>query len=128
MELELKHIAPYLPYGVRRQWNFSTSRLPKNIDVTRLVTAENVHHILGEHDRPSLLLRPLSELTEEIEYNGENFRVQDLSIYAFATPKQLTNPKWMIANCFYDDLKILFKWHFDVFGLIDAGLAIKKEL
>lgn len=78
------------------------------------------------------LLLPLSHLTEEIEHNGERFvpveklkwmfDLEDLDhhlVIEFET--KIT----MLKNCM-DIIEKLFEWHFDVYGLIEKGLAIDK--
>lgn len=71
------------------------------------------------------LLHPLSQLTEEIEIDGERFvpikRLNELNIDPNCDPVVLND-----GTINYDPLKeyqLLFKWHFDIFGLIDKGLA-----
>lgn len=76
------------------------------------------------------VLRPLSDLTKEIDHGGEKFVPIDwledeyytLAIYISA--KQLhIEPRW-INQCEYLLIKHLLEWHFDVDNLIEKGLAI----
>jgi hypothetical protein len=102
------------------------------------------------------LLRPLSDLTKEIEVNGEKF-VPIVKLGVLYFPKsEIENGGVLIEELVYKDnefknyfqdynyigdnvnlyyknigysesVKIqqqLFQWHFDVFGLIEKGLAI----
>lgn len=63
-----------------------------------------------------LILRPLSDLTKEIEVNGEKFVPRS---------KFFGNPlDYIITKNSYEVVQQLISWHFDIFGLIDAGLAI----
>ena len=86
-----------------------------------------------------LHLRPLSDLTKEIEHNGEKFKPFDeLSNFLYITEKDnfdtvLSARLWVETMILYrpDCLTLpfnvvqkLFEWHFDVFGLIKDGLAI----
>ena len=71
------------------------------------------------------LLRQLSQLTEEIEIDGERFvpikRLNELNIDPNFDPVVLND-----GTINYDPLKeyqLLFKWHFDIFNLIGQGLA-----
>ena len=84
MKLELKHLAAYLPYG----FTFK-SEMDKPFDevgINPIWTAEGAIKMFGDYclttkdnnDAYSLktckpILRPLSQLTQEIEHNGEKF-------------------------------------------------------
>lgn len=136
MKLELKHITPYLPYGLKAEM----------IDYKRDYVGKQYDKIIGIHEwsknedwccltdggsKPSLnyikpILRPLSDLTNDIEVNGEKFvPSEELAIHLFdydflavVLDGKNTNgiPFWVIQK--------LFEWRFDVFGLIENGLAI----
>jgi hypothetical protein len=95
------------------------------------------------------ILRPLSMLDKEIEVNGEKF----IPIYKFwqlagyelgrgqyieSYPNYIKTSHLGIAIEFkinisdilssnYNVVEKLCEWHFDIFGLIDAGLAIEME-
>jgi len=78
------------------------------------------------------ILRPLSDLTKEINVNNEDFVPYEHSTFVEA----------MLANEYleylceakadlsedrllpYSIVQLLFEWHFDVFGLIEKGIAI----
>jgi hypothetical protein len=73
------------------------------------------------------ILRPLSDLTKEIEVNGERFvPIVELSYYANEqTNKGKVGLEWGIVNTFpYLDIQKLLSWHFDIYNLIEQGLAI----
>ena len=63
------------------------------------------------------ILRPLSDLPKEIEVNGEKLVTLDY----FACFLEF---EYGINSIDYKYAQKLFEWHFDVFGLIDKGLAI----
>jgi hypothetical protein len=102
------------------------------------------------------ILRPLSMLDKEIEVNGErfipimvlfggeNYREYDFTIEVVEKPilgkrieisvKDLGSPcisfglKNVKANSLtFENWQLLLSWHFDIFGLIDAGLAVEME-
>lgn len=106
MKLELKHLAPYLPYNL----NFYI----EDIDGTRLdnwaMTIDTpLRKIIEFQNKP--ILHPLSYLTEE-HANNCNYSHRDF--------------KWEIINQNVP-IKIwndLLKNHWDVFELIPEGLAI----
>ena len=117
MKLELKHLAPYLPYclniyinDLRDHVNNFTLELYKDISLKDVIDNEN---------KP--ILRPLSYLTKQIEHNGEKFLLID-----FLLDKDIIvyNPNIDYRLLRFGDIEKLLKHHFDVFGLIDKGLAI----
>jgi len=61
MKLQIKHLAPYLPYKIL----VGDGRTP--FELTRR-NLSNVYQYITE-----IYLRPLSDLTKEIEHNGEKF-------------------------------------------------------
>lgn len=70
MKLELKHLAPYLPYGLNLQF-FEMTYLMIGLRGD-IVYLENGYEKLGNpYLKP--LLHPLDMLTKEIEHNGEKF-------------------------------------------------------
>lgn len=86
-----------------------------------------------------IILRSLSDLTKEIEHNGEKFVPIDYinGEFRLEIPNKIELQNWVknISIHFvlaewvgiedlYKLFKLLFQWHFDVFGLIDRGLAI----
>lgn len=127
MILELKHLAPYLPYGLGVEIYDSDNNydVPDNGTVMTMGTDLLNHHVGGTfHLKP--LLRPLSDLTIEIEHNGEKFvpiewieNEHDIDFNLMLFPLNDEG----ICNAPYFVVEKLFEWHFDVFGLIDQGLA-----
>jgi hypothetical protein len=131
MKLEIKHLAPYLPYGLKGTFRVGDA-LPHLVSVAdevrqKELNVSNVEFFLL-HCKP--LHRPLSDLTKEIEHNGERFvPIEKL--------KCLHPMIWFNGDRFVagirglniDEIPLnvansLFEWHFDVFGLIDSGVAI----
>tara|TARA_B100000378_G_scaffold236018_1_gene202683 strand:- start:4540 stop:4968 length:429 start_codon:yes stop_codon:yes gene_type:complete len=139
MELELKHLAPYLPYAVQietlyRSLGHMGGFNHKELDVFTL----NFFEI--EDIKP--ILRPLSDLTKKIEHNGEMFIPLDYLVsededdyfvdtdfesYIKARLGNSDYEKHMIKYLPYGLINKLLEWHFDVFGLIEKGLAIDKN-
>jgi len=134
-KLELKHLAPYLPYGL--ECNYDT-RIDKGAHYginCRITGADHdgvklempLGWLVYKYIKP--ILRPLSDLTEEevseltkichcFEYNKEYLQLDCL---------------WFLTLDYEIDIEFsevfkltqkLFEWHFDVFGLIEQGLAI----
>ncbi len=111
----------------------------------------------GWSDLPHLspILNPLSMITEEIEHNGERFIPLGKLHYLYCltptgrrskrqyeviteigyTGTVAANAQFIDGVMIYHDMnrtdfrivKKLISWHFDIFGLIDEGLAIDKR-
>lgn len=150
MNLQIKHLAPYLPYSVTfmahgHEYVLTTDNLARR-DKTR--TLKQI----------KLRLRPLSQLTQEIEHNGERF-VPALVLGELAMSKENIDQAIKNSNSFSIDYKIvkkpfgkilkvsrldtwiliisldeperckyyivqkLLEWHFDIFNLIENNLA-----
>ena len=167
MNLELKHLAPYLPYGLK----YSVFNKKGKLDLLEIGT-NNIYNIItavnkgvyGGEYKP--ILRPLSDLTKEIEVNGEKFvpleilgqkHIEDGFFedgsfgWGQSTGGDDEQDYYLTVSnnegfylvfdiwCGHQDeggycvdnenipfplVELFFKWHFDVFGLIEKGLAI----
>lgn len=140
MKLELKHIAPYLPYGLNTV-NFNTNGLLDKPLLSKVIPANILGFIDGSTES-QILLRPLSDLTKEIEVNGEKFvpidwfeigdDENDSLEYDNGNIKLIRSLESLSKDSFANDVNYfpfgvvekLLEWHFDVFGLIQQGLAI----
>ena len=82
-------------------------------------------------------LRPLSDITSEemLEYvrierpEATEVKFYQGKIWSFYDPKDTSFYKWMIHSIEYktaEQYKYLLKQGFDIFGLIESGLAIDK--
>ena len=120
MKLEIKHLAPYLPFNIKVQW---VREDDKELIIQYLTISDYNFLIRRKYAKP--ILRPLSDLTKSIEVNGERF----VPAYKMIT-HGFHNQFWYETEIFdyrylyAMDLEKLFEWHFDVFGLIEKGLAI----
>ena len=120
MKLELKHLAGYLPYKL------------KGIMYYGGCVREDVE--LGLMDIPVWLngsypikpiLRPLSDLTKEIEANGEKF--VPIQKYNYLRFEEISNYRGGSNTLNFIQVReqdALLELHFDIDGLIEAGLAI----
>jgi hypothetical protein len=118
-KLELKHIAPYLPYNVKLMF--------KGKDIDRLSFKK--YYILKEIQEGFIcvngyrtnnksylpILRPIEELYD----SSTDFGIKIVHYFNFRT-----NVKLDCKNFPYHVMEQLFKNHFDVFGLIEKGLAV----
>ncbi len=142
-QLTIKELAPYLPYGLKFQDSKKNKYNLVNLS-TRVLSVINIKGY-GNIEKIPLkyatkkfkpLLRPLSNLTEEIEHNGERF-------YPIEKLKEDLQKDWCDSfndylnyihdACYSSDailqgsykiIQKLLEWHFDVFGLIDKKLAV----
>jgi hypothetical protein len=123
--LELKHIAPYLEHKVK-----AITAHKDIVEIEGLYTFGDIYSTIG--DTPfyaiNLVLRPISDLTKEIEHNGEKFvPINKLSggngsvsfLYDFVKEKTKS-----IYQVNYWIVEKLFEWHFDIHNLIEKGLAV----
>lgn len=122
MKLELKHLAPYLPYELK------IARLSIDGDFKRIeysFRATNLVEVL-RYDNLKPILRPLSDLTKEIEEGKQPIAEwlmlckDSKGVWSFDTNDFSTWNVMAVIN----EVNLLFKNHFDVFGLIEKGLAI----
>jgi len=129
MELEPKHLTPYLCHGLQMQTSGGAIfRLIvdhadadfENASIgTTMMMVKN-----GTNARP--VLRPLSQITEEITHNGKTFVPIDFLDMYPEDLRIIIKHGAIEANMNWHDAQKLFEWHFDAFGLIDSGLAIEK--
>ena len=128
-ELELKHIAGYLPYGLK----IYEQRYSLTYNVVGYLENEiyckdknnDVFSFVPELGVDKLILRPLSDLTKEITHNGETF----VPIEKYTHDIQVE-----LSTCLRDDtyyellpyfvIQKLYEWHFDIHNLIEKNLAI----
>lgn len=81
-KLELKHISPYLPYGLTVHSDYN-NRTEKIVGICQYIDGFEILTVDATKDNPVIwswkvgefrpYLRPLSDLTKEIEHNGGRF-------------------------------------------------------
>lgn len=136
MKLELKHLAPYLPHGLK-MLNEKSGTI---IHVNGLSYSEDTGNItiLGNGDKYYSLeiwrglkpiLLPLSDLGKQAPRTVSGVRnvdeINKTCMYDMDKNGELYDlPEAMDITDLWDSFEGLFKYHFDLFGLIDAGLAI----
>ena len=136
MKLEIRHLAPYLPYGLSidtSHWDNEPSPIGKNIvagirgeDFICQYGWASTHGRMIEQEysiyESKPILRPLSDLTKEIEHNGELF----IPLYKLIKEDKAFTTDFSFG---YKELKVsvyefLLEWHFDVFNLREHNLCI----
>lgn len=120
MKLELKHLAAYLPYGVKCQW----VRQDDKEVIESTITISDYDFLIRRNNAKPILL-PLSDLTKEIEHNGKKFVPNYDSDFKYFITYELDDFIESIPHSLnYDQMQKLLEWHFDIFGLLENGLAI----
>lgn len=131
---KLKHLAPYLPYGLKIKGNTNG-----DVEILSMLSDTSVnikgrgtsYGMWAEIADVKPILRPLSYLTKEIEHNGEKFvpykylkeNYLSYNKYNYNWFKNKTNLV-NIKILPYDIIQKLLEWHFDVYNLIPQNLAI----
>jgi hypothetical protein len=137
MELEIKHLAPYLPYGLKLQYvvrekvektgvlqsishrDFETH--PTRVSIEGLYNEEHIWMF-----KP--ILRPLSDLNNEIVINGEKHQMWLLINGQKALEnvgiENMNGYQYSILELSYNKIQTILKFHFDIFNLIGQGLAV----
>ena len=131
--ITLRELAAYLPYGVRYKDSYAG-------DIsTRILNGNSIEHWKCGHIKPLILyLRPISQITKKIEVNGCRFvPIEKLEIEGFKIACNDIGITLHIDNDYsfgyaidvYNNIiNKLLSWHFDVFVLIDRGLASAIDL
>lgn len=111
-KLELKHLAPYFPYAVL----VGDGRTPFELTETNF---SNVYNYITE-----IYLRPLSDLTKEVFHNEEKI----VPLHEILMEDRFFTKGFLELfgheSCKYSTVKKLLEYHFDIFGLIEKGLAV----
>jgi len=115
MKLTIEKLAPYLPYGLKAYHAFEKELLERE------VTLYNVMNFINGDTNAKIALRPLSDLTRD-EYNFIYEKETDYdSIYDWLWLDVESRLATKFSYSFWQEL---FHYHFDIFELIDKGLAI----
>jgi len=147
--LTIKHLAGYLPYGLNvidEEISEKFQVAGFNVSNNEFLIHDNIDGSIEEYSVNLLkpILRPLSDLTKEIEVNGEKFfpieklnndfrpNSKDLNVCMFANEISIDIDTEDYSQCIdlADGFRIsekLHEWHFDIYGLIENNLAIDKN-
>jgi hypothetical protein len=128
MKLELKHLAAYLPYDVEAfvYW-------PSGYHITFTLDGERIQYIVTSNYLAKLVLRPLSDffykenyddLEKVKEFIGLGKWCEAYDYYFNALYNDTCNIDKMILKAPYEVMQYFLSNHFDIYGLIKAGLAI----
>ena len=130
MKLELKHLAGYLPYGLKviniemHENGFKSKHSIKKLVLIPSNLEIGLKDVDGIKEKP--ILCPLSDLTKEIEVNGDKFvPIDKIAIYGDENNYLIEQIKFGLVEVII--WQMLLEWHFDIYGLIEKGLAIDKN-
>lgn len=136
MELEIKHLAPYLPYNLKCKWNKSNSFTlvglqngNESVNNELWTWKDGAKYLTGYLYECKPILRPLSEFKDEYIKEIKDF----LGLGQWCEMYDDYFLAWFIDSFSIDKLVLqapqeIFNYflanHYDVFSLIPAGLAI----
>lgn len=141
-KLTIKELAPYLPYGIDISINGKIQKLNSIDSEAKLVCYGWGNAGFIDTDDVKPLLRPLSSLTEEINWGNQTYAITDLFeigddggyIYEYdhGNIKLISQLKTIAEYNYHHDInylpypvvQVLIEHHFDIFGLIDRCLAL----
>lgn len=136
-ELELKHLAPYLPYGLKGKSNNGQSDSIDelkglyschDITLTSRLSCYNSVDYSVDYENFKPVLRPMSDLTNDVLRKTMNL-IDHSSHIDWTTNEREYLIKKRGLNGWLNEIPyiitlFLFENHFDVFDLIEKGLAI----
>lgn len=123
MKLEAKNLIPYLPYSLKVEMEGKKCNVAwmstKNIAVIRPYGVGEYKKISWEYAHLNVkpFLRPMSELTENEAKDGHF-----MSGFSNYGALQILTGNPLLGH--YGMIEYLLKNHYDIFGLIEKGLAI----
>ncbi len=132
-KLTIKHIAPYLDYGL--QFAFLDDIDGDKGTLTGLLMFGDTPNVqlkfrgstgLFDYEDVKPILRPLSDLTKEefknINHCDDEYEIKFENNHAFIV--DICDINWNEVSRMHEILEWLFEKHFDIFRLIEKGLAI----
>ncbi|MCP4984868.1 MAG: hypothetical protein GY928_02025 [Colwellia sp.] len=111
-KLTIKHLAPYLPYGLK-------VNIGKDLEKNSTLTCETILWYEMYAIKP--ILRPLSDL---INTNYHFIYDKETDIESIIKWVELDSDSRLTDKYSYEFWSMLFENHFDIFDLIENNLAI----
>ena len=139
--LTIKELAPYLPYRLKGKSNQYDSidlllgiygTMGHSLTLCHRISNHNTFDYDCNINEFKPILRPLSDLIKEIEVNGKKFvpayrtqvHINDKYLPFTVNGRIVLENRIVTNTILYTDMQYLISLHFDVFGLIEKGLAI----
>lgn len=135
MKLEIKHLAPYLPYELSGICTEEFTGVELVLGISQYKNSKQYYLITSFDDLDIEMFKPILRPIQEVEQYFESLygclEHQDVTDY-FDADFLASNNNIEISEIQlleseqipYGTLKVLLKHHFDVFGLIEKGLAV----
>jgi hypothetical protein len=145
MELELKHLTAYLPYDLKcnvmgeSKDDYAEPKIPKIFEIVGLTKDYVEYWKEGSTVTEQCvfsdcfpLLRPISSLVKEIEFDGKKFIPIEAMFLPCGERKLLEswakeNKCWLGQQLSYLPYQMLFAMNFDIFNLCENELAINLK-
>ena len=132
MKITLKHLAPYLPYGLKAKNTDSSDQKGKEWmgiktiiglhDETVIQSLNNFPYMIKFHiDKIKPILRPLSDYTD---ITSKSMSDLDCDLTDQMDIQEFALKKMSLSSLLYSSFDVLTRNHVDIFGLIPEGLAI----
>lgn len=133
--LKFEEIAPYLPYKVQiqhiksKEIVIADGIMKQYEDRTFMYYWEKNYGTINASSNYNLILRPLSDLKNEVVHEGKTYNFwSEMFIPKFEREQLETwitdNKAYLGSSISYLVILEMIKHHFDVFNLIENGLAI----
>lgn len=132
MELQFKHIAPYLFYELLGKINDADSTIAIEVESSNFHFTWSMEMFFRDMSPVKPQLRPLSQIQSyfeplfEIDEEVRDFLAQEyLEIFGIHSVEEIKNvdTNYLPVGTY----NLLLKHHFDLFELIENGLATIKE-
>lgn len=118
MKLELKHLAPYLPFELKL---FRPNAISKNIPFYELTVSTMNDCIKATNNMvENNIFKPMLKPISLNVLNDFEIPLSDIDILQYMISGDTETYKWLS----YRTIEFLFSNHYDVFGLIKNKLAI----
>lgn len=123
MNLEIKHLAPYLPYGLKIEHPTMMSGGRKISEMRNLgqTSIEISHRIYVQISSCKPLLRPLSDYAD---INSDAMNSLNCDMSEQIQISEFASKRISLSSVSVGAFDVLVSNHVDVFGLIDQGLAL----
>ncbi len=121
MKLELRHLAPYLPYKLKGFYDGEN----EGIEIMRGLVEDEIITDVDQFELTDFkpLLRPISDLSSD-EFDMDTISKGAIQFLDETANLPHNSRESHIGSIQYCDMKKLLEWKFDIFGLIKEGLAI----
>ena len=125
MKLKIEYLAPYLPYGILFEWKGRKLKCRRMQNIRKYWFLESERDELKEISECKLILRPLCDLLKDnFDYIYDSLNFTDKTNLLLKAEDRVS-----AVNSFrYYEFQKLLENHFDVFGLIEKGLAISISI